>query len=349
VKGAVPGGLAVGKVTVVEFWATWCAPCRDNFPRLSALAKKHAGKVVVAGVSVWESKHSGATRPDPLPAVQAFVRRQGKQMAYHVAVDRVDGIIARRWLEASGSRSIPTAFIVDARGRVAWIGNGYGLEDALSAVLARSGNPAKAVAAAKARQAAATMRLERAAQRGDLAAVLRIRKTLPDSVSLAPAFKLLERSSRTASVSFARTLMRDPAAGMWQFLDLAWVILDPGSGARPAADYRLAAELAQAAERRADASDESRLACLSYLVSAHEKGGDLPRAATAQERAIAIMEASKTKNYAAELKEARAKLEAYRRRGSVSSGACEGSLERLSARSKGSAMGARRSPKPEGA
>ena len=42
-----------GKVTIIYFWATWCAPCHKEAPRLSALYKKHAeADLVVVGIAV---------------------------------------------------------------------------------------------------------------------------------------------------------------------------------------------------------------------------------------------------------------------------------------------------------
>ena len=42
---------AQGKVLLVDFWATWCGPCRASFPKYEALAKKFEDDVVVVGIS----------------------------------------------------------------------------------------------------------------------------------------------------------------------------------------------------------------------------------------------------------------------------------------------------------
>jgi thiol-disulfide isomerase/thioredoxin len=43
-----------GKVTVVDFWATWCAPCHESFPVYQRISQKYGGQVAVVGISVDE-------------------------------------------------------------------------------------------------------------------------------------------------------------------------------------------------------------------------------------------------------------------------------------------------------
>ena len=44
-----------GKVTLVDFWASWCAPCRAEIPKLQALKAKYGDKFDVLGVAVWDN------------------------------------------------------------------------------------------------------------------------------------------------------------------------------------------------------------------------------------------------------------------------------------------------------
>src|SRR5205814_791464 len=80
IKGDKVTGLDKGKVYVVEFWATWCVPCRASIPHLTELQKKHK-EVTFIGVSVFENKG-----PE---AVKDFVKDMGDKMDYRVALDEV--------------------------------------------------------------------------------------------------------------------------------------------------------------------------------------------------------------------------------------------------------------------
>ena len=40
-----------GKVAIVDFWATWCDPCKESFPHYQALAEKYPGELVMIGIS----------------------------------------------------------------------------------------------------------------------------------------------------------------------------------------------------------------------------------------------------------------------------------------------------------
>src|SRR5215470_10631086 len=58
VKGEPVKQFDKGKIYVVEFWATWCPPCRESIPHLTGLQKKHKD-VVFIGVSVSERDPKG--------------------------------------------------------------------------------------------------------------------------------------------------------------------------------------------------------------------------------------------------------------------------------------------------
>ncbi|HNY80230.1 MAG: TlpA disulfide reductase family protein [Sedimentisphaerales bacterium] len=124
VKGS-PVTISPGKVYVVEFWATWCQPCRKSIPHLTELAKKYADRVVFVGVS-----------NEDVATVKPFVADQGDQMAYNVAVDTA-GKVINGYMAAFGQGGIPTAFIVDAAGKVVWLGHPMdNLDEVLDKVLA---------------------------------------------------------------------------------------------------------------------------------------------------------------------------------------------------------------------
>lgn len=105
------GGLR-GTATVVSFFASWCEPCRDEFPLLSRLAAEHSDALRVVGVSIDEI---------PTSSVAAFAREHG--LGYTVAHDP-NGTAAGVF----GVPPIPATFVFDARGDLIYAHQGGGAE-----------------------------------------------------------------------------------------------------------------------------------------------------------------------------------------------------------------------------
>lgn len=116
VKGdAIDLSKETGKIIVVEFWATWCGPCKASIPHLSDMQTRLSD----AGVKII-----GVTQEDPnnsLDTVKRFVEEQASGMAYTVAFDKGETYSA--YMGGVGARGIPNAFVIDKEGKLAWYGH----------------------------------------------------------------------------------------------------------------------------------------------------------------------------------------------------------------------------------
>jgi cytochrome c biogenesis protein CcmG/thiol:disulfide interchange protein DsbE len=109
-----------GRAVVLDFWATWCAPCRASMPSLDALQKRYTKQgLVVLGLSVDDSE------PE---AVRRFANRLGVKFRLAMADERVLGLYGP-------IRSIPTTFFINRKGEVVRRVVGYVDEETLDSYI----------------------------------------------------------------------------------------------------------------------------------------------------------------------------------------------------------------------
>ncbi len=125
IKGK-PVDVKDGKnVYVVEFWATWCGPCKVSIPHLTEMQKTFKDKgVVFVGIS-----------DEPAAKVKPFVEKMAEKMNYIVACD--DNRQSNEgYMVAYGENGIPCAFVVSREGKVIWHGHPMdGLDQVLGQIV----------------------------------------------------------------------------------------------------------------------------------------------------------------------------------------------------------------------
>lgn len=97
-----------GKVVVVDFWATWCAPCRMSIPELVDLQEKYKAKgLVIVGISVDDEKVSKGE-------LVAFKEK----MRINYPILRANDKVYVDYFGRTSGFSIPTLFVIDREGKV---------------------------------------------------------------------------------------------------------------------------------------------------------------------------------------------------------------------------------------
>jgi thiol-disulfide isomerase/thioredoxin len=101
-----------GKVVLIDFWATWCGPCKAAIPHVQKLYEKHKSKgFVVLGVDVWEREGKDV--------VKKF--RDDYGLTYDILLD-TDGTVP----DLYQVRGIPSAWLLDRNGIIVWSKLGFG-------------------------------------------------------------------------------------------------------------------------------------------------------------------------------------------------------------------------------
>jgi len=294
VKGDPVKSFEKGKIYVVEFWATWCGPCKTSIPHISELQKKYKD-VVVIGVSVFERDQS---------KVKPFVEEMGDKMAYRVAMDDVgdkggEGKMGKNWMEAADQEGIPTAFIINGEGKIAWIGHPMEMDKPLDQIvagkwdLAKAGADFKKEAARKVKFRALVTKIREAQQAGDNKKLLAvIDEAIKDDAEMENQLGLLKLRTLVTigdtdkTLEYGNKLVGGALKEQPQGLNgVAWFLVEkPGDKPNPKL-MKFALEVAQKADKLAEGKDA---AIADTLAKAYYENGDATKALENQERAMKL-------------------------------------------------------------
>jgi thiol-disulfide isomerase/thioredoxin len=98
-----------GKVVLVDFWASWCVPCKKSFPALNELQRRYGDKgLVIIAVNVDDDRAKMNAFLKSTPAEFTVVRDAAQKLVESVQVE-----------------SMPSSFVLDATGRVRFQHVGY--------------------------------------------------------------------------------------------------------------------------------------------------------------------------------------------------------------------------------
>ncbi len=276
VKGN-PVDLAAGKgknIYVIEFWATWCGPCKASIPHLTKIQQQFKDKgVIIVGIS------------DEAPEdVEPFVTEMGSKMDYTVAVDK-EGKTGEGYMQAFGIDGIPHAFVVGKEGHILWEGHPM---DKLDLVLAQVVEGKFDVATAKKESAE--------------------RKSRENVQALIQAYNFLVRKSGEKDIiKLIRDRIVEKAKDQPENLnEFAW-----GIAMNEAADPAELQIALQSAERANTLSNGKSATILDTYAVALHRNGRTPEAIKSLEKALELADDDKTRenieNHLEEYKAALAK------------------------------------------
>lgn len=290
VKGSPVSGFEKGRTYVVEFWATWCGPCKVSIPHLTELQAKHTDKLTIIGIS--SSEQNGVAD------VREFVKAQGDNMAYTVAWDDA-GRTNKAYMEASGSQYIPWAYIVNGDGHIAWIGSPFeGFDRALAKVLdgtwdvAKEGEKMRKADEFRARIMAAQEANDEAKMVG---AAREMVEAVPEYATREALFvfqyDLTTVKDYDKAYAYATRLVDDIAKDDHNALNgVAWLISAEEGVERRDLDLAL-----RAGERAAELTKHKDAQVLDTLARVHSEKGDHEKAIATQRKAIEVAKGSREK------------------------------------------------------
>lgn len=113
-----------GTVYVVWFFSSWGEKSHKAIPTLLDIHNRYPdGNVKVIGVALWELAKPLPENKGYAARVTDFIKAREASFPYSVAYDGDQGEMAQTWMRGADRKSIPAAFVIDAKGNVAWMGH----------------------------------------------------------------------------------------------------------------------------------------------------------------------------------------------------------------------------------
>jgi thiol-disulfide isomerase/thioredoxin len=107
-EGALPASIE-GKVVLIDFWASWCPPCRASFPVMADLHQRYGERgLIIIAISVDEQRAK----------LEAFLKKTPAPFA--VVRDATQKLVA-----AADAETMPTSFLLDREGRIRFRHQGF--------------------------------------------------------------------------------------------------------------------------------------------------------------------------------------------------------------------------------
>lgn len=290
IKGDKVSAFEPGKVYVVEFWATWCGPCRASMPHITKLQEEYKDYgVTFIGVSDEEL----AIVKDFLPKKEKDGKSWNEKIGYTLTTDP-DKSVYRDYMNAADQNGIPTAFIIGKDQHVEWIGHPMTIDKPLDAVVKDSWDRAayktkwekEQAAQREAMKAQRELRTAMAAKDWDKVMTILDKQIEASDDAIGPKMqKFMILAAQMNQPAKAYELGDELAKANWDnamlLNQLAWFVVDnPEVKTR---NYDFALKVASQAN---DLTENKDAAILDTLARVYFEKGDLKNAVRLQKKAV---------------------------------------------------------------
>ena len=137
--GRISSADTIGKVAVVDLWATWCAPCREGIPHFIELKDNFdESKVEVIGISMDDTENPASV----VDTVKSYAIDSGINYAMGVGTEAIKN-------QLPGKVLFPTTLFIDQTGTVRYVAKGYHDYEQLAAITAQLSNELASTATIK--------------------------------------------------------------------------------------------------------------------------------------------------------------------------------------------------------